>query len=307
MTKRKVVIASRESPLALAQTEIIRQALIKLHPNLSVEILGITTQADKRLDVTLTEIGGKGLFVKELEEALLDNRADIAVHSVKDVPMFLPQGLIMPVITQREEARDAIVSGQYASLMQMPAATRIGTASLRRQTQLQALRPDLIFTSLRGNINTRLARLDKGDFDAIILAGAGLRRMQWGERIRAYLSIEQCLPAAGQGALGIECRENDETILSLISPLNDALTHACILAERALCRRLDGGCKLPVAAYAENHQGVLTLRGLVANKDGTRILRVRHSGQAQSADSMGTRAAEELLQQGAEKILREFQ
>lgn len=307
MTKRHLVIATRESPLALQQTESVKALLLAQHPHLSIEFLGITTQADKRLDVVLTEIGGKGLFVKELEEALLDGRADIAVHSMKDVPMELPPGLSLPVIGEREDPRDAFVSDQYASLMQMPVGASVGTASLRRQTQLRALRPDLDFQNLRGNINTRLSRLDKGDYNAIILAVAGLKRMGFSSRIRAYLSPEESLPSAGQGALGIECREGDEHVLDLIRPLNHTITHQCVTAERALCRRLGGGCKVPLAAFAQIHHGVLTLRGLVANRTGIRLLRAKHVGDPQHADSIGLRVAEELLEQGAEKILREFE
>lgn len=306
MTKRHIVIATRESPLALAQAESIKALLIQHHPHLSVELLGMTTQADQRLDVMLTEIGGKGLFVKELEEALLDKRADIAVHSMKDVPMELPPGLILPVIGKREEPRDALVSNSYRFLAEMPSGSSVGTSSLRRQTQLRALRPDLIFRTLRGNINTRLRRLDEGDYDAIILAAAGLKRLHLGDRICAYLSPEESLPSAGQGALGIECRQGDDAVLALIEPLNDPITHARVVAERAVCRRLGGGCKVPVAAYAEIHHSVLHLRGLVANEDGSRILRAHRDGDIQQADNIGTRVAEELLQQGAEKILQAF-
>jgi hydroxymethylbilane synthase len=230
MTKRRIVIATRESPLALAQTEIIKKLLLHHYPHLTVEFLGITTQADKRLDILLTEIGGKGLFVKELEEALFDGRADIAVHSVKDVPMDLPSGLVMPVIGKREDPRDAFVSNQYASLLQLPSGASVGTSSLRRQTQIRAVRPDIELRMLRGNMNTRLGRLDKGDFDAIILAAAGLQRLQMGGRIRDYLSTEQSLPSAGQGALGIECREDDKTIIELIMPLNDTATQLNVTA-----------------------------------------------------------------------------
>lgn len=306
MTKRHLVIATRESPLALRQAELIKALLLKEHPHLSVDLLGITTQADKRLDVTLTEIGGKGLFVKELEEALLDGRADIAVHSMKDVPMELPPGLVLPVIGSREEPRDAFVSNQYHSLAELPSGASVGTASLRRQTQLRALRSDLTMQNLRGNVNTRLRRLDEGDFDAIILAAAGLKRMDFGKRIKSYLSTDECLPSAGQGALGIECREEDHVTQQLILPLNDAITQACVMAERAVCRRLGGGCKVPVAAFAQIHHGTLLLRGLIANHDGTRILRAHLEGKPEHADSIGTRVGEELLAQGAEKILREF-
>jgi hydroxymethylbilane synthase len=307
MTKRHLTIATRESPLALAQAESIKDLLQKHHPHLSVDLLGITTQADKRLDVLLTEIGGKGLFVKELEEALLDGRADIAVHSMKDVPMELPPGLCLPVIGEREDPRDAFVSNEYASLMQLPSGASIGTSSLRRQTQMSVLRNDIILKTLRGNINTRLQRLDNGDYDAIILAAAGLKRMDFGNRIRAYLSVEQSLPSAGQGALGIECREDDEATKALIAPLDHAITNSCVTAERALCRRIGGGCKVPVAAFAQMHRGVLLLRGLVAGQDGIHILRAQLEGEAKNAESIGTRVGEELLQQGAEKILKEFQ
>ena len=307
MTKRHLTIATRESPLALWQAESVKALLVKHHPHLTVDLLGITTQADKRLDIQLTEIGGKGLFVKELEEALMDGRADIAVHSMKDVPMDLPSGLALPVIGEREDPRDAFVSNQFASLLQMPSGATLGTSSLRRQTQINALRSDITVRTLRGNINTRLQRLDHGDYDAIILAAAGLKRMQLGNRIRAYLSIEQSLPSAGQGALGIECRVDDEATHALIAPLNHVITQMCVEAERALCRRIGGGCKVPVAAFAQIHHNVLQLRGLVANRDGTRILRVRHEGDPKNADSIGKRAADELLQQGAEKILKEFQ
>jgi hydroxymethylbilane synthase len=226
---------------------------------------------------------------------------------MKDVPMELPAGLQLPVIGEREDPRDAFVSTQYASLMQLPTGASVGTSSLRRQTQLSAQRSDIIVQTLRGNINTRLQRLDNGDFDAIILAAAGLKRMQLGNRIRAYLSPEESLPSAGQGALGIECRDEDEATYALIMPLNHLITQQCVEAERALCRRIGGGCKVPVAAFAQIHHGVLNLRGLVANRDGTRILRVHHDGDPKNADSIGTRAADELLQQGAEKILKEFQ
>ncbi len=306
MTKRHLVIATRESPLALCQAESIKTALIKLHPQLSIDLLGITTQGDKRLDVPLTDIGGKGLFIKELEEALMDGRADIAVHSMKDVTMELPEGLCIPVISEREDARDAFVSNEFASIMQLPAGASVGTSSLRRQTQLRALRPDIDLQNLRGNINTRLKRLDEKDFTAIILASAGLRRMHLTSRIRSHLSVEQVLPAAGQGALGIECRTDDQAVIDLIMPLNDAITHASVTAERAVCRRLEGGCKAPIAAYAQVHHGELTLHALVASHNGQRILRAVRRGHSDQAETMGARVAEELLQQGAEKILKEF-
>lgn len=306
MTKRHLIIATRESPLALKQTESIKALLQAKHPHLSIDFLGITTEGDKRLDTVLTEIGGKGLFVKELEEALYDGRADIAVHSMKDVPMQLPPGLCIPVIGEREEPRDAFVSNDYKSLGELPRGAKLGTSSLRRQTQLRAIRSDIEMMDLRGNINTRLKRLDQGDFDAIILAGAGLKRMQMADRIQYYLSIDESLPAAGQGALGIECREEDAATMALIAPLNHEKSHACVIAERAVCRYLGGGCKVPVAAYAQIHHHVMTLRGLVANRAGTRLLTAQILGDPEHAESMGTRVGEELMQQGAEKILREF-
>lgn len=306
MTKRHLVIATRESPLAIKQAESIKALLTAHHPALSVELLGMTTEADRMLNVALIDIGGKGLFVKELEEALIDGRADLAVHSMKDVPMSLPTGLCLPVIGRREEPRDAFVSNAYESLAQLPRGAVLGTSSLRRQTQIRAMRPDIELRSLRGNIQTRLNRLDKGDFDAIILAGAGLKRMDLTSRIRSYLSPEQSLPAAGQGALGIECREDDESTKQLIAPLKDTRTWDLVSAERALCRRLGGGCKMPVAAYAQIHHDTLILRGLIANRDGTRILRAQLAGHPSHAESIGKRVAEELLQQGAEKILKEF-
>ena len=306
MAKRHLTIATRESPLARRQAELIKVLLLAAYPHLSIELLGITTQADKMLDMTLTDIGGKGLFVRELEEALLDGRADIAVHSMKDMPMDLPPGLCLPVMPSREDVRDAFVSDQYASLAQLPRGATVGTSSLRRQTQIRALRPDLTLRNLRGNVNTRLNRLDKGDFVAIILAAAGLNRMGLPSRIRSYFSVEQVLPAPGQGALGIECCEEDEGTLALIVPLNHEMTYVCVAAERALCHRLQGGCQVPIAAYAHIHHGMLTLHGLVANRDGTRILQARLEGTPNHAVSIGVRAAEELIQQGAEKILREF-
>lgn len=306
MTKRHLTIATRESPLAIKQAEAIKAALLKHHPTLTIDLLGLTTQGDKRLEVPLTEIGGKGLFVKELEEALLDKRADIAVHSMKDMPMDLPPGLCLPVMSEREDPRDVFVSNLYPSLLQMPNNTSLGTSSLRRQMQLHALRPDLTLHTLRGNIQTRLRRLDEGHFAAIILAAAGLKRMGLADRIRRYLSLEECLPAAGQGALGIECREDDHATQALIAPLNHVETQICVTAERELCRLLGGGCQAPVAAYAALHKEELTLRGVVINKSGTRALRVAVSGNKNQAFVLGKRAFEELSQQGASKILAEY-
>ena len=306
MTKRHLIIATRKSPLAIRQTELVKTALLALHPFLSVELLGITTKADQMQNTTLSEIGGKGLFVKELEEALLDGRADIAVHSMKDVPMDLPSELCLPVMLQREEVRDVFISNHYPSFSALPTGASLGTSSLRRQTQLCAIRSDIQFQNLRGNIQTRLARLDGGDFAAIILAAAGLKRMQLTNRMRDYFSIDQVLPAAGQGALGIECCMEDKGVYALIAPLNHQATNHCVTAERALCRHLGGGCEVPIAAYAHFDQGKLLLRGLVASKAGYPILRAEREGNFKQAEEIGIRVAEELLQQGAQKILKEY-
>lgn len=306
MTKRHLIIATRESPLALAQANLVRAQLLEWHPHLTIELLGITTQADKRLEMSLISMGGKGVFVKELEDALLDGRADIAVHSMKDVPMELPQDLILPVMLLREDVRDAFVANDYHSLAELPIGALIGTSSLRRQTQLRALRQDLTLMELRGNVNTRLRKLDEGQYSALILAVAGLKRMDLQSRIKSYLSIEESLPAAGQGALGLECRAKDQAVLDLIAPLNHMTTFVSVSAERALCRKLNGGCQVPVAAFAKVHHDEIELRGLVANRTGMRILRVQLKGPVANAEGIGVRAAEELLQQGAEKILREF-
>lgn len=306
MTKRHIIIATRESPLALEQARWVQERLKTLHPHLSVELLGITTRADKLLETSLRQIGGKGLFVKELEEALLDGRADIAVHSMKDMPMELPEGLSLPVICEREDPRDAFISNQFHTYQTLPQQARVGTASLRRETQLKHLRSDLIVETLRGNINTRLKRLDEGLFDAIILAGAGLHRMHLSNRIKQYFSTEQMLPAAGQGALGIESRAEDTAVLNLIAPLNDARTHTCVIAERAVCRRLGGGCQVPIAAYAEYHQHQLVVHARVTSANGIRVIHSRLEGDPLHAEKMGVRVADELIQQGVETLLREF-
>lgn len=275
-------------------------------PGLTISLLGITTEADRKLDVSLDKIGGKGLFVKELEEALYDGRADLAVHSMKDLPMELPPGLILASVCEREDPRDAFVSINYPSLFSLPLNAKLGTSSLRRQTQLLHLRSDLDIYSLRGNVNTRLKRLVQGEFDAIVLAAAGLKRMQLLAHIKAYFKVEEILPAAGQGALGLECREEDEQLLALIRPLNNEKAATCVKAERALCRRLQGGCMVPIGAYAEIHKDRLHLRGLVADGKGTRIIRAEEYGKPSEAEQIGHQAAERLLQQGALSILQAF-
>lgn len=306
MTKRSIVIATRESPLALWQAEWVKTELQILYPDTNIDLLGLTTSADRMLATPLREIGGKGLFVKELEEALLDRRADIAVHSMKDVPMEFHPDLLIPVICEREDPRDAFVSNKYAAWEDLPLNAIVGTSSLRRRSQLCALRPDLVVRDLRGNVNTRLAKLDHGEFDAIILAAVGLKRLGFEQRIREYFSAEQLLPAAGQGALGIECRKEDAEIISLLDPLNHLITHACVRAERAMCRKLEGNCRVPIAAYAISQDSEIMLRGLVANIDGSTVLEVKQQAAIAEVDQLGKQVATTLLEQGADKILYSF-
>jgi len=302
--KQPFIITTRESPLALRQTEWVKNKLTALHPDLNIQLLGITTDADKQLSLSISEVGGKGLFVKELEEALLAGCAHVAVHSMKDLPMTFPIGLSLPVVCEREEVRDVLVSNNHGSLQDLPGGARVGTSSLRRQSQLRALRPDLVIENLRGNVNTRLIRLDQGDFDALILAAAGLKRLGLEHRITCLISIDQLLPAAGQGALALECRQEDAFTLTQIAPLNHALTFACVSAERALCRQLGGGCQVPIGAYAELSNKHLDLRGLVGSLDGKTILQARRQATLDQAEELGKQVAEDLLGQGADKILR---
>ncbi|MBC6428268.1 MAG: hydroxymethylbilane synthase [Cellvibrionales bacterium] len=296
-------IATRESPLALWQAEWVRHQLLRHHPRLAVEIIGMTTAGDRLLDSRLNAAGGKGLFVKELEAALLEERADIAVHSVKDVPADLPAGLELAAICERGEARDALVSDQFVSLRGLPAGAVVGTASLRRRCQLLALRPDLRVRDLRGNLNTRLGKLDAGEYQAIILAAAGLRRLGLAGRIAAVLPAEWCLPAAGQGAIGIECRAADAAVKALLAPLQHAPSAACIRAERALNRRLNGGCQAPIASYAVLAGGQVRLRALVGSLDGGRILRAAGEDLVERAGALGERLADELRAMGAAALL----
>ena len=296
-------IATRKSPLAMWQAEHIQSRLEAMHPGLTVELVTFTTQGDKILDVPLAKIGGKGLFVKELEVAMLDGRADIAVHSMKDVPMEFPEGLELGVICTRENPLDAFVSNTYRSISELPQGAVVGTSSLRRQCQLQQQRPDLVVRSLRGNVQTRLSKLDAGEFDAIILAAAGLLRMEMDARIASFIPAEESLPAGGQGALGIEWRTGDSAVHDLIRPLHDEITASCVLAERSLNRRLQGGCQVPIACYAQRSGDDLRLRGLVGSVDGTTVLRCEFSGKAEDAEALGIMAAEDLLAQGAGDIL----
>lgn len=296
-------IATRKSPLALWQAEHVAARLRGAHPGLGVELVGMSTQGDRILDSPLARVGGKGLFVKELEVALLDGRADLAVHSMKDVPVEFPDGLHLPVILEREDPRDAFVSTAYARFEDLPHGARVGTSSLRRQCQLAARRPDLVIESLRGNVNSRLAKLDAGQFDAIILAAAGLKRLGFEQRIRCALEPEVSLPAIGQGAIGIECRRGDARVEALIAVLDDPDTHLRLTAERALNTRLKGGCQVPIAGHAILDGDGLWLRGLVGEPDGSRTLRAEVRGPAAEAETLGVQLAEQLLALGADAIL----
>lgn len=303
---RLLKIATRQSPLALWQAEHIRHRLQQLHSDLSIELVTFVTQGDKILDTPLAKIGGKGLFVKELEQALLDGRADIAVHSMKDVPMELPDGLTLAVICQREDPLDAFVSNHYAHFNDLPQGATLGTSSLRRKCQILSHRPDLNIIDLRGNVGTRLGKLDDGLYDAIILASAGLKRLGLSERIRHTLDSELSLPAVGQGALGIECRTNDDAILQLITPLADDITTACVMAERAFNRYLQGGCQVPIAGYATIQNEVLNIQGRVGSIDGTTLLKAHQHGNIANAEQLGIQLAQDLLAQGADDILRQI-
>ncbi|MBI3560857.1 MAG: hydroxymethylbilane synthase [Gammaproteobacteria bacterium] len=296
-------IATRKSQLALWQANDVADRLRARHPGLQIELIKLTTQGDKILDAPLAKIGGKGLFVKELEQGLLSGDADIAVHSMKDVPVELPSGLHLPVICTREDPRDAFVSNRYTGFAQLPAGAKVGTSSLRRQCQLRAQRSDLHFVDLRGNVNTRLQKLDQGEFDAIILAAAGLIRLGFAARIRESLAPEISLPAIGQGAVGIECRVADDRVNALIRPLHDPKTALRVGAERAMNRRLQGGCQVPIAGYAEIEHGVMLLRGLVGTLDGRTVLRAEIAGPPEHGDELGEVLADDLIARGAFAIL----
>ncbi len=297
-------IATRKSPLALWQTHHVAQALQQTHPELEIELVEITTKGDKILDVPLAKIGGKGLFVKELEHCLFDKRADIAVHSVKDLPVEFPEGLILPVILTRANPYDAFVSNEYANLAALPEGAIVGTASLRRQSQLLNHRPDLKIRSLRGNVGTRLSKLDQGEFDAIILAAVGLQRLNMEDRIRQIFTSDIMLPAIGQGAIGIECREGDSNTIEMIKVLNDPLTASRVMAERALNRRLNGGCQVPIGGFAQIEGDNLTLQGFVGDLEGKQVLRESIQGSIDSAESLGDTLGKTLLARGADKLLQ---
>jgi len=303
MSPNTLRIATRKSPLALWQANHVKQKLEQSHSGLRVELVAMTTSGDKILDAPLSKVGGKGLFVKELEHAMLEDRADIAVHSMKDVPMDFPAGLGLAVICEREDPADAMVSNRFSSFEQLPQHARVGTSSFRRQCQLRELRPDLEIVELRGNVGTRLGKLDGGEYDAIILAAAGLIRLQLSERITQRLSFEDCLPAGGQGAVGIECRTEDLDTMKLIDCLHHQDTSTRIMAERAVNARLQGGCQVPIAAFAEIDGESLYLRALVGNLDGTQMVRSEIRGSVHQAEHLGLTVAEDLLSQGAGEIL----
>jgi len=301
-----VKIGTRWSPLALWQANSVKTSLEKRFSSLQVELVGIKTEGDKILDVPLAKVGGKGLFVKEIEEALLRGKVDLAVHSMKDVPTDLPPGLHLAAILKREDPGDVLISRGKKRLAELKEKAVIGTSSLRRQAQLKHYRPDLETRSLRGNLGTRLRKLEKDGFDGIILAAAGIERMGWTDRVTEPIPYEICLPAIGQGAMGIETSREDAMINELIAFLHHPETASCVLAERALLKRLQGGCQVPIAAHGEIEQGQLKLEGLVASVDGTRLIRDRISGLPEEAKLLGTRLAERLLSVGADEILREI-
>ncbi|WP_215902271.1 hydroxymethylbilane synthase [Acinetobacter seifertii] len=297
-------IATRQSPLALWQAEHIRARLQELHPDLKVELVKFVTQGDKILDTPLAKIGGKGLFVKELEAALLDGRADLAVHSMKDVPMALPEGLTLAVICEREDPLDAFVSNQFEKFADLPQGARVGTSSLRRKSQILKQRPDLQIIDLRGNVGTRLGKLDDGQYDAIILASAGLKRLGLENRIRHSIEPNVSLPAVGQGALGLECRADDQEVLALIQPLLHIETDVCVRAERAFNAYLEGGCQVPIAGYATLQDGKIHIEGRVGSVDGQTLLRAELNDEIHNAQQLGENLARNLLEQGAGDLLK---
>ncbi|EZH82478.1 porphobilinogen deaminase [Aeromonas hydrophila AD9] len=305
MAARTLKIATRKSPLALWQANFVKDRLEALYPELQVELVPMSTQGDKILDTPLAKVGGKGLFVKELETAMLEGRADIAVHSMKDVPVEFPEGLGLHTICEREDPRDAFVSNRFGQIDELPQGAVVGTSSLRRQCQLRAARPDLLIRDLRGNVNTRLAKLDAGEYDAIILAAAGLKRLEMAHRITAFIEPEQSLPANGQGAVGIECRLDDHELHALLAPLEHPETRIRVLTERAMNRALQGGCQVPIGAYALVQGEEVWLRGLVGSPDGSRVIRDEIRGPLADGEALGHTLAQRLLADGADVILAE--
>ncbi len=305
MAARTLKIATRKSPLAMWQANFVKDRLEALYPELQVELVPMSTQGDKILDTPLAKVGGKGLFVKELETAMLEGRADIAVHSMKDVPVEFPEGLGLHTICEREDPRDAFVSNSFTAIDELPQGAVVGTSSLRRQCQLRAARPDLVIRDLRGNVNTRLAKLDAGEYDAIILAAAGLKRLEMAHRITAFIEPEQSLPANGQGAVGIECRLDDHELHALLAPLEHPETRIRVLTERAMNRALQGGCQVPIGAYALVEGEEVWLRGLVGSPDGSRVIRDEIRGPLADGEALGHTLAQRLLADGADAILAE--
>ncbi len=306
MTRQKLRIATRKSPLALWQAEFVRARLQKTHPGLEVTLIPLSTRGDKILDAPLAKVGGKALFVKELEQALMNGGADIAVHSTKDVPVDLPEGLELAAILQRQDPRDGLVSNHYNDIRSLPQKARVGTSSVRRQCQLLKLRPDLELLDLRGNVGTRLAKLDAGEFDAIVLACAGLQRMELEPRIRQRIDPKIMVPAIAQGAISVECRADDDDVRSLIIPLDDADSNICIRAERAFNRRLMGGCQVPIGGYAEVQGSELRLLAMVGRPDGTEVVYGEQRDSVSAAERLGTALAEDLLARGAGQILKDY-
>jgi hydroxymethylbilane synthase len=306
MTSSTLRIVTRESPLAMWQANFVRDALSALHPRLTIEILGITTQADRLLDSSLASLGGKGAFVKELEQALLGGQADIAVHSMKDVTINLPPELSLPVVLKREDPRDVFVSKRYQHFVDLPDGARVGTSSLRRKCQLMAKRPELKILDIRGNVGTRLRKLDEGEFDALILAAAGVKRLGLQDRITEYFASQDMLPAVSQGAMGIEIQTGNAEVLPLIGPLADQTTQLCVNAERALNRRLGGDCHVPIAAYAEIENSKLSMNALVGRLDGSDMIQSSIGGSAVDAESLGDKLGQDLLDMGAGQILEEL-
>lgn len=303
--RKEIRIGTRASALALWQAEWVKSELEKKYPGMTVSLTKIKTTGDKILDVPLAKVGGKGLFVKEIEEAMLANEIDIAVHSMKDVPTFFPDGLHLSCITEREDVRDALLSAKNVKFNDLPKGANIGTSSLRRQAQITSLRPDFVIHQLRGNVGTRIQKLKEGKFDAIILAAAGVKRLGLTEHVSEYLSPELSLPAIGQGALGIECRIDDRELNDMISFFNHADSRTCVMGERALLRRLEGGCQVPIACYGQVKAGKLKLIGLVGSVDGKRIIKDAIEGDPDTCEKLGVTLTETLLKKGADVILRE--
>jgi hydroxymethylbilane synthase len=299
-------IATRKSPLALWQAEHVKKQLLNVHSNLSVELVSMQTEGDRFLEAPLIAVGGKGLFIKELEQALLEGRADIAVHSMKDVTIDLPEELALPVIMEREDTRDVFISNTYQQIEDLPVAAVLGTSSLRRQSQVKALQAEIVLKDLRGNVGTRLGKLDAGEYDGIMLAAAGIKRLGLAERITQLIPHSILLPAIGQGAIGIECRAGDDVVNELIAPLNHRNTSLCVQTERAFSRRLFGGCQLPIAGQAIINGDNIELVGLIARVDGSEVLKSEHKGNIADCDSIGTSLAETLLERGGDKILKEL-